>query len=484
MGFLKKLFAPVETSGKNNPLEYVSIIQDFQRFRGSARADGDYYDFPNHVFFKILFHFQNNSDSDAGGPGPDGVSTPDSSAGTGLLAPTWFEFGDENPIKNAQAHIEELWEHSSAWSYLVMNNEITRANNLKQFIEMLSNISSNTPWYFQNIKGLETATDRQQVMSGDFQFKPERDKLSIECLQDAYDMRIGTMLDLYRSVVWSWETKREMVPANLRKFDMTIIAFQMPIKGLNAPRGSMSLSNTIMRNETKIVETNDGFAIIYDNGGVEKSQKLTSYKAWEFHGCEFDYNSSKSSYDSISNATGTTFQPTIDILYDDCYEVRFNEWLGHHISDLMGDAEPTKVGENTPELVFTGGEGVGRRDTDGTVHELPKVNKENVPEYTGPDDGYVAQVTGGLLSWGKTKLKKIYLGNLNGLSISKIGQQIGELDNLSQVVGAVKEYTTKDFNGNRDRKLGDIFPEPDKRAELERIKHLGNIYQSKTQANS
>lgn len=473
------------TMSTGSPMEYVSIIQDLQRFRGSARSEGDLYDFPNQVFFKILFHFDNDSDANSGGPsatpalsangGVETSTSAPSTVGTGLLHPTWLAAPkvsldmQGNDGGSLQKKIEYLWANNTAWSYLTLQGEDERAHNLRLFIELLSNINTNTPWYFQNLKGLEQATNREMIGSDDFIMKPERNRITIECLEDAYDMRISTMLDLYRSAVWSWEMKREMVPSNLRKFDMTIIVFQMPIKGLNSPRGTMQMSEAIMRNETKIVETNEGFAVVYDEpGGVGKNVKLTSYKAWEFHGCEIDYNTTKFTMETVNNAEGTALRPQIDIFYDDCFEIRFNEFLGRHITDLIGDS--AYMVTNTNCSVNKG----------RLPKEQPKVDVSNISDFKDANPSITQQIAGGLLSWGDTKLKKIYLGNLSGLSLSRIGQQLKELDDVGATVGSATQYIRGNYNGSRTHRGGDIFPEP----EQTRLKRLGNIFTAKTRANS
>lgn len=423
---------------------YISIIQDLQRFRGSGMA-GDVYDFPNHTFFKILFHFYNNSDATTGAPGALGADAVDQSSdtGTGLLHPTWLLF---KGIKEAQDDLETLWNYNSAWAYLVANNEIQRAANLRSAVEILSNINSNTPWYFQSVKGLDTATQRATTGEG-FNIKAENNKITIECLPDAYDQRIGTFLDLYRSVAWSWETKREILPANLRKFDMTIIAFQMPIAGLNIPRDSKKPTDASMRNDVKIVETADGFAVVYDQKGMGSSIKLASYKAWELHGCEFNYNTTPGGLDSLSNVEGTSLQPNLEIFFDDCFEIRFNEFLGRHVSDLMGDNEPMKTGADfavTP--IYTG------RDETGAVQELPAVAATNLPKYTEPNvlttEQLIAQQEA---KNDKLKARNIYLGNLMGLSLAS--GLIGGVLDATGVSGAINKVTTN----LRSRVLGNIF---------------------------
>lgn len=409
----------------NNVGQYVSIIHDLQKFRGSGRAEEDYYDFPNQTYFKVLFHFFNDSDAITGAPGATGADSVDQSSdtGTGLLHPTWLKFGglfkqiigsnrwtnmlfDDPAISSAQRDLESLWNYNSAWAYLVMNNEIQRAQNLQSMVEILSNINRHTPWYFQKINGLEAATQRSMV-NGEIDLKTDRNKITIECLPDAYDNRISTFLDLYRSVAWSWETKRMILPSNLRKFDMTILTFQMPTKGQNVPREIRAPTEASIRQDVKLIETPVGFAVAYDTPGIGSSLKLASYKAWEFHGCEFDYNSK--SVDTLDNVEGTSIQTNIDIFYDDCFEIRFNEFLGRHVSDLMGDDEPMKIGSDlsaTPIYPL--------RDKNGTPNELPDVKASNIMEYISPN-GQLAN-----------RFRKIYLGNLLGLSLRAGNQLIQE----------------------------------------------------------
>lgn len=424
---------------------YISIIRDLQRFRGSALSYDDYYDFPNHQYFKILFHFNNSSDALTAAPGTLNAEVTDASQarGTGLLDPTWLRFpmGDKptggamsledaakvllREVGEAQKKIRDLWEYNSAWAYLVMNDEIRRAFDLQSFIEMLSNINSRSPWYFQNIKGLEGAT-RRDMVTGPFSMKTDDQKITIECLPDAYDQRISTLLDLYRSVVWSWETKREVLPANLRKFDMTIIAFQPPIRNYHVPgTGLPVMSNASVRSKPRIGETADGFAYIYDTD-LGPEQQLASYKAWEFHGCEFDYNSGRAGWDTIDNAAGTSVQANIDITFTDCFEIRFNEFLGRHIGDIVGDNAPYKTGGNTERTRIQGAPEVGA------------ITKDQTAVYEPAASGWLAQGVSKAMGAVTSKVKSKYLGNIYGLSLSNIGRQLGNLSNASTAWGTLK----------------------------------------------
>ena len=323
----------------NSITNYATLIKDMRRFRGSAKSDFCMFDTPGLVYFKILFHFMNSSDAGAGSPkavfGCSGneLAGDDDDAMSGLLGPTWLRFPSSD-FHDQQQYLPMLWAESTAYNYFVLNDDEYRANATKQFIELLSNINSNTPWYFQSVKGIANAINREVVMHNDFTISDDRQKITIECMEDSVDMRIGTLLDLYRSIVWSWETKRMMLPINLRKFDMTIVAFQVPIQGMYIPRTGLDMDETEIRGVNAIVDTPAGFASYYDDGTIGP---ITSYKAWEFHGCEIDYNSSQTGWDTITNVDGTQNRYNIDILFDDCMELRFNEFTGTFITDIVGD---------------------------------------------------------------------------------------------------------------------------------------------------
>ena len=269
-----------------NLLSYTSILNDRASFRKAGTRSGDefnYFETPLNTYFKIFFYFHND---DAEYSGIDG----------GLLAPTW-EIGNN-----------EYYRYNSAWSYLKMNGENERAEKLKQFVLLLSNISSKAPWTFETVSGLDEALNRN---INEMKVEEERKKISIKCSKDSFDTRVGTLLDLYRDVVWSWKTKREIIPSNLRKFDMGIYIFSDPITNIH--QGSTNKSATI---------------------GLESSGYHASAKYIELHNCELDYNSSKSGYGDLNNIEGKEWEYTIDIMFDDIYEDRYNEFMMRKIGDM------------------------------------------------------------------------------------------------------------------------------------------------------
>lgn len=314
-------------------LTYRNILNDISEFKRSGYKHGDdfnAYDTPSHKYFKILFYFGSKSDD---------YNTDDIS---GLLAPTWeiynYIFNEaykEVAMMDGKITKEELfgldqytggaatgiadyaffknmaYNYNSAWSYLMINDEKERADKLEKFVTLLSDISSKSPWYFSSISGVQEALERKVTEDGKLDMT-EPKKLSITCIPDAYDNRITTLLELYRDVTWSWIHKKEIIPANLRKFDMAIYIFETPTQKYHKELNEVGESDTIGNNGYKL-----------------------SYKMLEFHDCEFNYNSIKSGWGELNNETGVSPKYTIDISYNDCYEVSYNEMLIDTLGDVI-----------------------------------------------------------------------------------------------------------------------------------------------------
>ena len=276
-------------------LSYSNILNDLRNFKkaGGSYSSDDFniYDTPSHKYFKLLFYFGSNSEF-----GNDD--------GSGLLAPTW-EVEDSINERNGNNGTNDIkyYDYNSAWAYLKLNDEQERAMKLKQFVTLLSDINSNSPWYFTKIGGLTEALERKGPEDGKIEITDK--KITITCLPDAFDNRITTLLELYREVTWSWVHKKEIIPANLRKFDMAIYIFESPI-----------------------LEQHFEDDTIGADYGV-------SYKMIELHNCEFGYNSIKSGWNEIDNQIGANPTYTIDVTFSDCYEISHNNLMMQNIGDVI-----------------------------------------------------------------------------------------------------------------------------------------------------
>ena len=204
-----------EPSSKKDPRSYISIYDTIQKFKKPDWTNlGNEFDTPSVKYFKIFFHFGDLEAYSSSNPGLYSSVFTDA----GLLAPTFLLNNTDykfEPIREGMTDYQ-YYRFNSAWAYLKNNGEEERAALLQYFIQLLSDVSSNFPWYFQSIEGLDTAVERV-ISDKEFKIDEDRKKISIKCLPDAFDDRIGTLLDLYRAITWSWSTKRMILPANLRK---------------------------------------------------------------------------------------------------------------------------------------------------------------------------------------------------------------------------------------------------------------------------
>ena len=201
----------------------------------------------------------------------------------------------------------ELWkDHYPA---LDMYN---REKSLNTFCNMLNNISNNTPWFFHSITGM----DKASVTSLNEPFKDNT--LEIKCLEESIDMRLSTLFEYYKYACFDYVNLKEILPENLRKFDMSVVVFGVPIRYLDTHskiNGKEYQSRT-MRGE---------------NGGNKMTMAMYTFKE-----CEFDTeNMSEPIGSDISNANA--FQNnniSIKIKYKKVFNYKQNGFAGTAISPL------------------------------------------------------------------------------------------------------------------------------------------------------
>ena len=433
----------------SNILSYAQFLKDREEFRKSGGVhcdDFNKYDTPSHRYFKILFYFGDSS-----------YNSNSLGLSNGLLHPTWEIFNTRSEMDNSGVTFGmeglKYYDYNSAWSYLKLNDEEERAEKLERFVTLLSNINTYSPWYFNSISGLDAALERKSAeLNASFEIA-EPGKLTIKCLPDAFDNRIGTLLDLYRDITWSWVNKKEIVPSNLRKFDMAVYIFESPLG--------------YWHNTTDSLDGNN-------------NSYTPSYKMLEFHDCEFSYNSVKSGYGEISNENGFGSTYDIEISYNDCYEISYNELMLRTIGDIIAtDTYQAVLDESGINLSNVSVKSEAQKDNATNLEDLKiraelskyaaqtedglsfdekneiyslgnlaqnKNDRKTVYESSQYTPGFLENAIGQLVETGKSfiehKLKRAVLGNLYTYSLTKIGSQLSEAakGNLIHAGQSVKQY--------------------------------------------
>jgi len=205
---------------------------------------------------------------------------------------------------------------------------------LRKFTNILSYINSSAPWFFKGIRGLDKA-----LLPVQKDFSKER-LLEIECSVESIDMRLSTLLDLYNFACYDNINDREIIPENLRKFNMMIMLFNTPIKHLHTPiSGSgndKNIGNLRTRNGSSFINIVSSYLGLGRTGASGFDYKMIgqdyknypSCKIFSFQNCEF-VNETLGSVVPSSISNEEPFQMgknTIGIRYGECLGYNMNEF--------------------------------------------------------------------------------------------------------------------------------------------------------------
>lgn len=176
---------------------------------------------------------------------------------------------------------------------------------LFKFGNLLSYISNYSPWFFKSIKNLSSADVYPLV-----EIQNDKNSIEIELNPDAVDMRVTTLFDLYRYACYDRIKMKEIIPENLRKFDMDVMVFHVPLKYYNTAISSKSLNKKF---DYKKLSHN--------------MANMPSFKMYSFLGCEFDLESLGSLMPDIKNdKAGMIGETSIKINYTQVHTHIMNDW--------------------------------------------------------------------------------------------------------------------------------------------------------------
>lgn len=176
---------------------------------------------------------------------------------------------------------------------------------LFKFGNLLSYISNYSPWFFKSIKNLSSADIYPLT-----EIQNDKNTIEIELNPDAVDMRVTTLFDLYRYACYDRIKMKEIIPENLRKFDMDVMVFHVPLKYYNTAISSKSLNKKF---DYKKLSHN--------------MANMPSFKMYSFLGCEFDLESLGSLMPDIKNdKPGMIGETSIKINYTQVHTHTMNDW--------------------------------------------------------------------------------------------------------------------------------------------------------------
>ena len=245
---------------------------------------------PGWFYFKIFFHFNTS---------------------TGLFGGILGTSGDNSvhfPGHNCANKYLEAWK-----GHYIPESIAQRQKSLKYFVNCLNNISINAPWFFQSVTGL----DKVGIENMNEPWK--NNSIEIKCLEESIDMRLTKLMDYYKFAAFDYINYKEIIPENLRKFDMTIVLFGLPIRYLDT-------SSKIMGEKFPARQLNP------ENG---ETNKMT-FKLYSFKNCEFDMSSLNASTpgEVTVNEPFQMGKSSIKINYQKVFSGTQDGFGGEFVSDL------------------------------------------------------------------------------------------------------------------------------------------------------
>jgi len=107
--------------------------------------------------------------------------------------------------------------YDSAAEYLKRIGAPNRQYYLEVFTHLLRKLQEEAPWYFQSISGVADLYKIDPAIN----FRGKDKVLTIDCLE-SIDLRTTLLADLYRNIAFDLQGMREVLPINLRTFNMAI----------------------------------------------------------------------------------------------------------------------------------------------------------------------------------------------------------------------------------------------------------------------
>lgn len=211
---------------------------------------------------------------------------------------------------------------------------------LKRFAAILSQMNTKYPWMISSVSGLDKAMN---IYTDKFS---EEKSIDIGFNIETTDMKLINMLNLYKYACYDDINCKEIIPENLRKFDMMIIIYHVPIKyfqtaimtspkkdistGLFSPNSKLAKAESVINKTFNFLTTKTSYhkykRMNPDNNNLSN---MLSFNMFTFHGCEFDVESFGKYFEGLEMKNESPFQITetqLKIKYDRSYYHNMNEW--------------------------------------------------------------------------------------------------------------------------------------------------------------
>ena len=170
----------------------------------------------------------------------------------------------------------------SAVGYLNAVGQTTRASYLKAFVQGMIEVQKSRPYYFQTIEGITEAYNKTMDMTDPFLGSKNDEGITIGLLE-AIDLKMTALFNLYKLACYDVKYRRNIIPANLRFFDVSVDIIE--IRKFNSVRRATTASNPNSP----------------DNDSTRFVNSNTSVLTFKFEDCTFDAAASSQVFANVAN---------------------------------------------------------------------------------------------------------------------------------------------------------------------------------------
>lgn len=317
----------------------------------------------------------------------------------------FFHFADNSGLLANESYM------NSALAYLDRIGETQRYDLLKRFISALSDVSSICPWIFQEISGLKEIFERSRSM-----VLHTDSKIEIKTLE-TIDGKIGSLVKMYRDIVFDEVRKVWVIPENLRKFSMSVYVYDYRMFNPNP-----SLSDE--------VSVTSEFLLTIDNTDIKK----LNHTLFELSNCMFDDASGGTFFTNVSNNQSEYVGNNLIINTQDCFISSLFRTITGNVELNPQTVELAKVGSSVGTGSTRKSKDWGLTDMDARLGRLKDTQlfkgvmdkKDELKNFL--DVQYLKNAGMSILREGEnrlldrieSKLSQMYFGNVHGFGMDDI----------------------------------------------------------------
>lgn len=340
-----------------------------------------------------------------------------------------------------QGLLGDVNEVNTAANYLRRNGETKRLEYLQMFIDLLSKISSETPYIFKNLTGLNTG-----ILTDLFDVSSQEQQLFIRC-DATIDNRILALIKLYRYACFDvYNQKKEIVPINLRRFSMGVYLTEFSHHNTT---GQSEITRKFFGNDKELFLKNHEFVDLGNceillESGVEYyedfSNESPDYEKQIDLIIEFKTSSESSIFRGLFDETTITGSPVLD----DLAQQTINDTLsnGENNQRIYSVKKINSVPLQSTETPLLDN---NIQNADQFPIETPQQRKSafglggKMTQYEQALIREARAKIGGALS---DRLAPLILGNQTGLSVAQLRESINQIrdGNLSSLFANIRNF--------------------------------------------